>query len=162
MKRKQERRGRSMKKKVFEVSITKGQEKKHYTQMSPKELEYLQNRLNAVKTVKKSFHLNTNKNLNKLKESLFMGVLKSKDYSIIEYNRTEKNGVVSRRVLVRSNRSIQRVFYQSHKYKAYGKAALCFVIDIDTNTIITAYYNYDKDTHITLDMSRYNEALAII
>lgn len=150
-------------KKEFRIFETEGQRKKHVSQMSKDELTFLNHRLDEIRYVKKSYHLLDRKDTGKIPERIFKDILRNPSRrTIVEYNETTRNGRVSKRILVRDARPYRIRFYQSHDIEAEGYANLCFVIDYETGRIITAYYNYDKDDHITLDMSRYDETLEVI
>lgn len=147
----------------FEVFRTEGQVKKHVSQMTGAEIAFLNKKLDAIMRVKKSRHLLNRKDTGGIPHYIFRDILRNKRRrTIIEYNETlTKTGRISKRILVRDTYVVKRRFLQAHEYESCGNAVLCFVIDYETGEIITAYYNFAEDSHHTVDMSRYDEKLAI-
>lgn len=134
-----------------QISKTKGQEKKHYTQFKKNEKIYLTSMVSITKDIKLSKHAKKKDitiNLDEIEE-----ILKTKEFMIIEYNRT--NG--DERVLLRSNKKFET--------RVNGKKVmcnLCFVLSFRYKIIVTAYYNSTKDNHSSIDYHRYNKNLKII
>lgn len=138
------------------VSVTQGQVKKHFTQFKAVEKAFLFKTLKLVKRVKLSNHLK-HKDI-AIDKNIITQVLKTGAYSIIEYNeRTYTNGT-SKRALIRVKES-QDVLL---KDKGLTPCNLCFVIDIHTGVIVTAYYNEVDDNHSTINYNRYDEDLKIV
>lgn len=140
------------------VKKTYGQQKKHFSQFSETELDFLKNSLRNIdlNSITISKHLRF-KDIKFDLQDIF-DTLQSNDLSkmIIEYNQTPKGSFLDKRVLVRSTKSYD--VYIDNKIK---KCNLCFVISILTCEIITAYYNRAEDNHTSIDMRRYNCNLKI-
>lgn len=150
-------------KKTFQVFKTENQRKKHISQMTDAEIKFLNEKLDKIGFIKKSYHLQNRKDTGTVPIQVFKKILSNPlRRNIVEYNETTKHGLLSKRILVRDSRAVPVEFYQSHDIKTYGEAVLCFVIDYETGIIITAYYNFLNDEHITLDMDRYDETLSCI
>lgn len=135
-----------------EVSKTKGQIKKHYTQYTDIELDYLALLVRSIGNIKLSNHAKKKEITVKLND--IKKILKSSDIKkqIIEYNRTNND----KRVLIRSK--------EKYETKVNGNTVycnICFVLSLVTKTIITVYYNDTKDNHNTINLNRYNKNLKI-
>lgn len=147
------------------ISETEGQVKKHESQMSCEEKKYLAQKLVFSKSLLKiSRHLRERIDTKDIEPNVYKMILSTKNLEdkIIEYNETHKPWGVSHRVLVRDDQAVVTDFHKAKEKEARGKAVLCFVVDIDTNTIVTAYYNYLNDNHCTIDWDRYDGNLQII
>lgn len=135
-----------------EISITKGQIKKHYTQCTNDEITYLANRVKSIKNIRLSKHAKEKDitiNINDIKR-----IIKSKDLKkcIIEYNET--NG--DKRVLIRSKEQ-----YPTNVNNSTIYCNLCFVLSLIKKEIVTAYFNSAKDHHDNINFKRYNANLKI-
>lgn len=135
-----------------QISKTKGQVKKHYTQCTKTELQYLEIILKSLGCIKLSTHAkkkNITINIDDIKKALKDINLKD---NIIEYNET--NG--DKRVLVRS-----KEVYPTNVEGVTIYCNLCFVISLLKKEVVTAYYNSTKDNHDNIDLRRYNKNLKI-
>ena len=138
------------------VKRTDGQTKKHYSQMTATEINFLKKELKEINVhnCKVSSHL-----VRKFKTELKIELLelartiKSNDSLIIEYN-TVRN---DKRILIRSKKEYN-VILDGRKQLAN----ICLVISIIENKIVTAYYNSSNDNHNHINMTRYNQNLKII
>jgi hypothetical protein len=134
------------------VKVTPDQQKKHVKQMTMQELQYLQDKLNALNTAKTAFSNHFfDKGLD-VTDLQVINILQKKNYEVIEYNETPMrfDDRLDRRVLIRTN-----IVNTRH-------LALCIVVSLTTNTIVTGYYNETTDNHQSLNWSRYNKALVIV
>ena len=136
------------------VKSTKNQIKKHYTQMSERELDYLKYKLNHIDTIEISEHLYDKITVNFNEENI-LSILKTETYNIIEFNQVDNYS--DERVLVRSTRPFLVDIKKKKKL-----CDMCFVVSIKTNRVITLYYNERKDGHDTINFNRYNADLKII
>lgn len=73
-------------------------------------------------------------------------------FAIIEYNQTPRRGHTERRVLLRDYTLVKSIRITKTRTVL---ANLCFVINIDTGCIVTAYWNDANDNHNNINMSRY-------
>lgn len=140
------------------VKKTYGQQKKHFSQFSEVELDFLKNSLRNIdlNSITASRHLKS-KNIKFDIEDIFDTLQSANlDEMIIEYNQTPKKDILDKRVLVRSAKA-----YDVYIDNKIEKCNLCFVISILTCEIITAYYNRAEDNHTSIDMRRYNCNLKI-
>ena len=116
--------------------------KKHITQFTKDEYalikQYLNNSINSCLKPTKHFEEMCDKR--KIFKQNIKNVLNN--YDIIEFNYDKGCKVVIRG-------------------KANNKYDLCISIDILNNKIVTAWMNYNDDTHITIDMSNYNNKIRI-
>ena len=140
------------------VSKTEGQIKKHYSQMTLKEKEFLKSKLNNLKREKLivSDHLQRKfigYDLSEVKNLPF----KTELDMIIEYNERPMNSYMDRRILVRSKK-----IYDVRIGNKIEKCNLCVVYSIITNSIITIYWNKSNDNHTSINMNRYDKNLKII
>lgn len=142
------------------VKVTKNQQKKHYTQFSLEEKEYLVSALRNIDTSKiiPSKHLASKLDVTYKMEDI-QEVLKDNNLKdmIIEYNVTITREGVDKRVLLRSKKSFPVIIKNNTV-----DCNICFVISIINNEIITVYYNKQDDNHNTVDFNRYNKNLKII
>lgn len=142
------------------VKRTRMQQKKHYTQLSNDELDYLVNKLRELKNIQPSWHLVEKKDILIKKLDVFK-VINDKNLKdlIIEYNVTPNrfDGKDDRRVLLRSRES-----YNVNIGDKSLTCNLCFVISILKGEVITAYYNSVEDNHNSIDWTRYNKDLNVI
>ena len=155
------------------IKITKGQVKKHRSQMTIDELSYLSIKLRNLnmKNLEFSKHFEkklkrfTNDNLSELAPILFEieSILNRKDIVdlIVEYNELEN--INDRRVLLRGDNEFSVNVFDKRRGKYIKvKANLCIVVRIDNPKLITFYWNKANDNHLTLDGLRYNKDLNII
>ena len=132
---------------VGNIKITKGQVKKHCSMMNKKELDML------VKVVK-SIDTNNLKYANHIHREFINDTLKKtiknctidniKDFSISTIHRDDL------RVLIRSN--YKDIVELDGKVQ---QCNLCFVIALNTNTIITTWYNSVNRQKKNVNMNRY-------
>lgn len=153
-----------MKKGVFkkgQVKKTFNQAKKHKSQLNKKEINYLLKHLWTVKRFTFSNHLKAKMAKGEVTPqiAIMKKTLVDAKECIIEYNqKLDLNGeVISRRVLLRS----KQMELVNIKGEGQVLCNLCFVVDVDTGVIITAYFNSVKDAHETLDKKRYDANLSI-
>ena len=132
---------------VGNIKLTKGQVKKHCSMMNKKELDML------VKVVK-SIDTNNLKYANHIHREFINDTLKKtiknctidniKDFSISTIHRDDL------RVLIRSN--YKDIIELDGKVQ---QCNLCFVIALNTNTIITTWYNSVNRQKKNVNMNRY-------
>lgn len=146
------------------VKKTKGQVKKHVSQMSKEEIQYLARRVKLVSgSYKWTAHsLDSSRMFNMLTVER---LLNSPDLEkcIIEYNETpskKRKGFIEKRVLLRSTFS-KEVLLNHKGTSSLEEANLCISIDIMTGVVVTAYWNKVTDNHKNIDMRRYNKTLRI-
>lgn len=144
---------------IGKVKRTNKQVKKHYTQMTMIEKEFLKNKLHNLnkENIYVSKHL-ANKfigySLDIVKELPFRDDVID---LIIEFNSTPMNEYIDKRVLLRTNES-----YIVDINGVLEECNLCIVYSIINGKIITAYWNLNEDNHKTVNWNRYNENLEII
>lgn len=140
------------------VKRTFNQKKKHYTQLSEDELNYLENKLKGIKDIRPSWHLVEKKDILVKRLDIF-NVIKDSNLKelIIEYNVTPNRDGDDKRVLLRS-RDVYNVNIGDNNLKCN----LCFVISILKGEIITAYYNSAEDNHDTINWGRYDKDLKVM
>lgn len=140
------------------VKRTFNQKKKHYTQLSEDELNYLENKLKGLKNIRPSWHLVEKKDILVKRLDIF-NVIKDSNLKelIIEYNVTLSRNGADKRVLLRS-----RDIYNVNIGDKNLKCNLCFVISISRGEIITAYYNSAEDNHDTINWERYDKDLKVM
>jgi len=134
------------------IKLTTGQSKKHIQQMSKEEVNKIVNKLKYIGKFNIAKHLKEKKiiiNNLTIKSNLRSENLRN---MIVEYNNTYGQN----RVLIRSDVAELVLIGDLHK-----QCNLCYVINLDNNTIITAYYNELKDNHRNINWSRYNENLIL-
>lgn len=137
-----------------EVSVTEGQEKKHITQMTKDEVMAITNKLYSLNIgqTKLSFHLQEKLDSEELSIYKSQMVRLLLDFEIIEYNNTRGQSRVLLRGLSKEDTLVDGVIKKSN---------LCIVWNLDTNNIVTAYWNCISDNHNTIDLRRYNANLKI-
>ena len=140
------------------IKTTYNQKKKHYTQFSEEEFNYLENKIKNITTVYPSWHLVEKEDI-LVKRKDILKVLKDSNIKelIIEYNVTGNKPKKDKRVLLRS-----RDEYLVESNEGTVKCNLCFVISILKNEIITAYYNNINDNHSSINWERYDKNLKIV
>jgi len=140
----------------------KGQEKKHHSQMTKEELDYL---VYHLKQMKYNFKIDEHLKIKRKRNEISFDILtiqktlgsKSLIKRIKEYSSmTRQDGIVDRRVLVQSLKK-ERVYIKNYGYKL---CYLYFVISIDRSEIITAYYSSNK--HKKFNGKRYSSDLQIL
>ena len=145
------------------VKTTDLQIKKHYTQMTERDINILYAELYNIKKLKKSSHLiekiENNEVTLRMKDvykSLHHPNIKN---NIIEYNETYRE---------RENRIVQRVLIRLLPIRNLKIANVgvvpCYtyvVIDLTTKQIITSYLNHVEDNHKSIDMSRYKGNMVV-
>ena len=144
------------------VKITEGQIKKHRTQMSEQELTYIKQVLGPIPELKVSEHLERRRKEGKCDfqwTSLAKTLLFQFEEAIIEFNQVFNldGSVRGRRVLFRA----KHVELAEIKGRGLVPCNLCFVVDIDCKSIITAYYNAVTDNHSSINWKRYDASLSI-
>lgn len=141
------------------IKRTNKQIKKHYTQMTIEEKEFLKNKLYNLdkESIYVSKHL-ANKfigySLDIVKELPFKDNVMD---LIIEFNSTPMNNYIDKRVLLRTN-EIFDVYINGE----FEECNLCVVYSIINSKVVTVYWNRFTDNHATVDMRRYNKDLEII
>ena len=136
------------------VKQTQGQLKKHYTQMSTKELKTLSKAILETNLFHISNHLNEKDNhINNDTIKMLLSQDSAID-NILEYNivpiYVDGTYYVDKRVVLRSKR-VEKVNMNGR----LEKCNLIFVISLINRTIVTAYYNKVSDNHKSINMSRY-------
>jgi hypothetical protein len=118
--------------------------RKHYTQMSKVEVNYLLGI--ARKITDWSIHGHMMERLNERDGLDIIGIIDTlHNGELIEYhNRSGFN-----RILVRG-------------HKSYRGRVPCIVFDLSTHKVITFWWNRSNDNHYTIDMSNYNQLLDVI
>lgn len=121
--------------------------KKHISQMSPSEIDLLENKrrclLYSNRPFRYSKHFLDNaykRGISKrdAKETVIQG-------EIIEFHDRCVNGkIIDKRVLIRSKKIYKKCYH------------LCVVYSLWYKSLITAYYNDKNDHHPTLDYTNYN------
>ena len=149
---------------IGKVKRTFNQRKKHFSQMSEEEKEYLVKKILEIdySKIRLSSHL-LSKGTNCSKKQI-INILEKKNLKdlIIEYNETFKYGELEERVLIRNN-DISKIQFQKNNDAAFWEFAnLCFVIRLNDGKIITAYWNISKDNHDSIDWKRYDSSLIIV
>lgn len=144
------------------VKNTVNQTKKHYTQMTAQEMEFLKSKLQAVKPfLRASRHLNEKDNSVNA-ESVYKAI-EGGNFEIIEYNEVSNFGSPEHRILIRDNQSYLSNFYGFMESVPHKELCnICAVICIDNGLIVTAYLNKRADNHRTIDQHRYCRSLQII
>lgn len=137
-----------------QISVTKGQQKKHVSQMTDKEIRLLSlviKSLNINETVL-SRHVCDKFDSSDLSFSWEQAERTFRSHKLVEYNQTG----ISSRVLIRGKRTesilVDGVVVPSN---------LCLVLDIKKNRVVTAYWNAAVDNHQRIDMRRYNADMVI-
>lgn len=150
---------------IGNVKKTKRQKKKHVSQMSETEKQYLKNKIKTIKTrdITVSKHiLNKKKDIGFKMENIFEILNEDKiENLIVEYNETQNDELIDKRVLLRGNKSYN-VRFKSKEGSFVSSANICFVISLNTYRIVTVYWNKSKDNHKTINWSRYDKNLDII
>jgi len=119
-----------------------GSVKKHITQMTEHEKQFLWEKIKKVKKWSVSYHLRERMRERGGSKNLIMELIKTG--TLIEYH--QRNG--KSRVLIRGSR-------------IYKRDVLCAVFQFERNTIITLYWNRHDDHHKTLKEEAYNENIDI-
>lgn len=130
----------------------KGRNRKHYSQMIEEEIIFLTNWANMIQQVSICEHAKEKleqinidiKFLNKL-----LGNISS--FNIIEYNTGKGN---EQRVVIKDYRTVNT--------KEGLKVNACYVIELNSRTLVTTWVNEIGDDHNTLDLNNYNADLKII
>lgn len=146
------------------VKKTKAQQKKHVSQMTSEEVNYLQAyTMNGLKrnkrlqvsshTINKMIDNHTYCDTNEAKRCLHDLRNTIVEYSVKKYANNYRN----KRVTVRS-KEITLVEMNNETIPCN----ICYVIDIDKSRIITTFVNKVSDTHESINMTRYNKDLKII
>lgn len=146
---------------IGKIKRTAGQIKKHYTQMTDEELDYLASYMKTIKSLHNSSPHFKRKIGNQSVDIYYAEILKSMHAAdtkdrIIEYNETPHNGRVSQRVLLKLKDPRRMMF--NGKMQLVNLFA---VISLEDEYVITCYANAEYDEHITLRMDRYNNNLKI-
>ena len=132
---------------VGNIKLTKGQVKKHYSQFTKREAETLVKvvRNINVNDLKYAKHIHREFINDTLKKTIKNCTIDNiKDFSISTIHRDDL------RVLIRSN--YQDIIELDGKVQ---RCNLCFVIALNTNTIITTWYNSVNRQKKNVNMNRY-------
>ena len=132
---------------VGNIKLTKGQVKKHYSQFTKREAETLVKvvRNINVNDLKYAKHIHREFINDTLKKTIKNCTIDNiKDFSISTIHRDDL------RVLIRSN--YQDIIELDGKVQ---RCNLCFVIALNTNTIITTWYNSINRQKKNVNMNRY-------
>jgi hypothetical protein len=130
--------------------VPKRGRKKHYTQMSKKETDYLFSKLRGVKRWGLSYHALDRieeKGIEVTYEDIVSTIYNS---NIIEYHVTKYKGENDSRVLLRSKSLVN------------GENNLHVVYSISRKKIISSWLNHKNDKHKTIDMRDYSGNVKII
>jgi hypothetical protein len=122
--------------------------KKHFSQMSPKEVKYLTERFKSIPQHKWSF--NTYSKKRAIERGVDLAVMRSlwlDGFDLIEFHKHDKSG--ENRVLLRSV-SVQQGDYQ-----------VCAVFNFTKMEITTVYLNWRKNKHDNLVWEEYDASLDI-
>ena len=126
--------------------------RKHISQMSKKEIKYLNNKLSHITKLNMTEHVIEKSFCRNISSEDIDRMLKNIDSAnIIEYN----TDTVKRynRVLVRT-----AIIYTVNN-ESYN---LCGIVDIDTHHLVTVYWNKVTNYHSHLDMREYYKSLKIV
>lgn len=118
-------------------------QRKHTSQLSLQERLWIWDRVKSVSHWKKTEYVE--RRLHERRIHIRQALETLHHAEIIEYHIKDN----SRRVLLRGT-------------KPYKNHVVCAVFDIDVESLITVYWNETKDTHASLNPSRYNERIDII
>lgn len=141
--------------------ITNNQIKKHFTQMTKNEIEFLKLKIDRIKNyITVSEHLTSK--CNKI-NTLTVNQILNSEYDIIEYNETPNYNGTDKRVLIRSKMQFDTIFVDTiTNLKTIEQCNICVVISIVSGIIITGYLNKCNDAHYTINFNRYDKNLSII
>jgi hypothetical protein len=117
--------------------------KKHFRQMSNTEINYLLSKARSVLAVNVTGYCLERLKQRKASVGDIMHVLQT-GY-LVEYHKKDTDN----RILLRGT-------------KRFGNDVLCVVLSLNSNKIITAYFNRYDDHHYTLDESAYNKHINIL
>lgn len=120
-----------------------GSIKKHITQMTENEKQFLWEKIKKVKKWSVSRHLRERMNERGGSKNLILELISSG--TLIEYH--QRNGIS--RVLIRGS-------------KIYKRDVLCAVFQFERSTIITLYWNRHNDHHETLKEEAYDKNMDIL
>ena len=131
--------------------------RKHFSQMTPKEKRFIDNRIDKKRAMVSPSNLNVGSHANKriedrnrLKVSLALIVDTIKNSNFHEYKLIrEGDKIVDERVLLRSKGT-----YDGHN--------IIIVYSLMFNRVITFWTNYPNDKKATLDMSIYDKNMKIV
>lgn len=132
---------------IGNVKITKGQVKKHCSQMTRKEMEMLVKVVKNIDTNNLRYASHIHREF--LNDTLVKTIKNCTSENIKDFSISSiyKNDL---RVLIRSN--YKDIVNLDGKVQ---KCNLCFVIALDTNTIITTWYNSINRQKKNVNMNRY-------
>lgn len=136
------------------VSVTEAQEKKHVSQMTKSEIRAIKNKLYSmnISKTRMSRHLTDKLDSGEITIYKKQMVRLLLNFELIEYNKTRGQSRVLLRGLNEEDTIVDGVIKKSN---------LCIVWNLDTNNIVTAYWNCTNDNHNTIDFRRYNANLKI-
>lgn len=130
--------------------VPKRGKKKHYSQMTPEEKNYLFSKLKAVKKWGISTHA-LDRIYEKGIEATYSDLVSSIHNSyIIEYHVAQFDGKDDKRVVLRSKARVNRT-YNLH-----------VVFSISRQRIVSVWMNHVNDKHSTIDMTDYSRKVKII
>ena len=141
---------------VGNVKHTTNQVKKHMSQMSSEEIDYMKDKL-------RNLNITLSRHLKEKEDTFYMVDFQNEmkdlnNLNIIEYNETlTRNKFLDYRVLLRTNNT-----YEVNVDGRKEICQLCFVVSIKTGKIVTAYWNKSNDVHKSLNLSRYDKNIKII
>lgn len=134
-------------------TTTKGQQKKHYTQMTQEEIDYLYNEILKISRLRVQSHMWDKIDKYELDAFFVRNILdRITKESIVEYNNGKRH---ERRVVLADKRNPIEASDGSTMY-------LTVVIDIDDQYFVTLWVNDINDNHDTLNMNYYDKNLQII
>lgn len=140
-----------------------GQRKKLSKQMTEEEKDYLVYAIRDIKGIVLHPHLKWKRDSGQISFDIIsihrMFKVRNLKYHIKEYSIIElEDGRVDHRVLIRSNRT-EMVHIDG---RGLVKCNLMFVLSLDTNEIVTAYYVHIHNHFDKPNMDRYDEELDVI
>lgn len=154
-----------MKGEIFgRIKITEGQKKKHYTQMSIEEKQFLLSKIRTIPLdeIKISNHI-IRKTRVIADRKLILGTIKRCNInSIIEFNTRPLTEFVDKRVLIRDHK-VYKVKVWNNRNRTYEERGcnLCVVLSLIKKEVITIYWNDCMDNHQSVDLDRYDDGLDV-
>lgn len=132
------------------VKTQKGRERKHVTQMTRDEVNYLRELISRVDTITLCDHAQEAAARLNVSEQYIKSVNLQRA-QLIEFNTGRGT---SRRVVLRDKRAIHINRYQLKN--------LVLVLDVDTTEVVTVFLNDIHDHHKSIDLTYYTKDLKII
>lgn len=154
--------GKAYTEKGLQKRSNKYQVKKHYSDMTAEEKNYLHKYLLTIRKLDRHAHYIQRQEEFKhnIKIRDVFETIRSRNFieNIIEYNETLSKGRIEQRLLIR----ISRIYHKCLDGKTKPEKCYGFVvINLTTGQLITGYYNSIEDNHDSLNKFRYNSDLKI-